>query len=99
MTVLARVTMPLTLMSLLMSLGSRSRMTLDSARLNVFSCKVEGQATCSVAAQVPAAAPSVHWTHPPDWCDRGLGAKSAAWPSASALNMAPAIRWIGKDSR
>lgn len=38
MTVLARVTMPLTLMSLLMSLGFRSRMTFVSGRLNVFVC-------------------------------------------------------------
>ncbi len=38
MMVLARVTMPPTEMSLLMSLGFRSRMTFVSIRLNIFTC-------------------------------------------------------------
>ena len=45
MTVLARVTMPPTEMSLLMSPGFRSRMTLVSSRLNIFTCA--GMATAS----------------------------------------------------
>lgn len=76
MTVLARVTMPLTLMSLLMSLGSRSRMTFDSARLNVFNCKVECPATCSVVDEVPAASPSVHWMYPLRTATRSSGSRA-----------------------